>query len=125
MFSFLKLYSISQIAAVCLLVLGALVNGFFIDYLKINNLGFLIFLTAWLILPYIACFASVVHIKRNFLISVFFTVFITVLFLTDIVLINPDPQGGIAILIIPLFQAVAISLGIFFSHIFDLIKSKR
>ena len=123
--SFLNLYSTSQITAVCLLFLGTLVNGFFIDYLKINNLGFLVFLTAWLMLPYIVCFIRVIRVRRKFLLSAFFTVFITLLLLTDIVLINPDPQGGLGILMIPFFQAVAVSLGIFFSHIFVLIKSKR
>jgi len=125
MFGLFKSYSMSQLITVGLLILGALINVFFIICLKINNLGFFIILTVWLMSPYIACFFSVFYRERKSLISAVFLFFITALFFADIVLINPDPQGGLGVLMVPIFQFAVVSLGIFFRHIFDLMKNKR
>jgi hypothetical protein len=70
-------------------------------------------LAAWLALPYVILALVVKSGKeRNAAIASAFTSALVsaggLLFLTDIILLRPDPQGGIAVLFTPIYQILGL-----------------
>lgn len=122
---FFKNLPLLKVVSLLSIVFGCVVNFLFIKMLKINNAGFLIFLTTWLALPYIACVIWFIYEKKIVLISSISAFFVSLFFWVDVVLIHPDPQGGVGVLLIPFFQLFAVILLLFFKYIMMLYKGNR
>lgn len=94
------------------LVIAASVSLVFVNVLKPNSLGATAFFAAWLLLPYAALALAVTFFAKERASAVAYVVVIPVvaggglLFLTEVIYLHPDPQGGIAVLFTPIYQAV-------------------
>ena len=97
------------------LAVAASISLVFVNILKPASLEAAAFLGAWLILPY-AVLALILMLpeKKDRASKVADVVVATLvaggglLFLVDILFLRPDPQGGIAVLLTPLYQIVGI-----------------
>jgi hypothetical protein len=96
------------------LAIAASVSLVFVNVLKPDNLGVTAFFSAWLLLPYAALALALMFLARE---RVWALAYVAVsalvaggglLFLTDIIFLHPDPQGGIGVLFTPIYQAIAI-----------------
>lgn len=97
-------------AAVCTSVL-------FVGALKPTSTAGFAFFTVWLVLPYAAMGAALVllHRKGSTALGPGYAAAGSVsvggiAFLADVVFWHPDPQGALAVLMIPLLQGVALAL---------------
>jgi hypothetical protein len=94
------------------LVVAALVSLFILQTLRPGGAGVAILLGVWLLLPY-AVLAVVLEARSspaNDLANVVTTLLVAaggLLFLILMVFVNPDPQGGIAVLFTPIYQGIA------------------
>jgi hypothetical protein len=93
------------------LVVAALVSLFVVWSLQPDGAGLAALVSLWLLLPY-AALAVIVETRSAgaTLASVATTLLVVVgglLFLIMVVFLNPDPQSGIAILLMPVYQGIA------------------
>ena len=97
------------------LAAAAAISLTFIRVLKPTSFGAVAFFTGWLLLPYVALALVLVFWTKDRIAMISGLVVVVLvtagglLFLTQIIFINPDPQGGIAVLFTPIYQAVGIS----------------
>ncbi len=104
------------VVAYSLLVVAVFVSLFYVRVLKPTSAGSAVFLSIWLLLPYFVL-AMALRIKTypvraiagNLLVT-FLVVVGGLLFLTDVIFLHPDPQGGIAVLFTPIYQGVATAI---------------
>ena len=95
-----------------ILAIASSVSLVFVYALKPTSLGATAFISAWLLLPY-AVLALGVKFFAKGRASGIAPVVVTggvagggLLFLTYVIFLHPDPQGGIAVLFTPLYQAL-------------------
>jgi hypothetical protein len=97
------------------LVVAALVSLFILRTLRPEGAGVAVLLGVWLLLPY-GVLAFVLESRSspaNDLANIVTTLLVAVgglLFLIMVVFVNPDPQGGIAVLFTPIYQGIAASV---------------
>jgi hypothetical protein len=98
------------------LAAASLASLVFVQILKPTSLGAALFFSGWLLLPYAALALALIFGARE-RVAVKAIVVVSVvaagaglLFLTDIIYWHPDPQGGIAVLFTPIYQAVGIGV---------------
>lgn len=94
------------------LVVAALVSFFVVWSLQPHGARLAVLASLWLLLPY-AALAVVVETRSGVAIvaSVATTLLVVgggLLFLIIVVFVDPDPQSGIAVLLTPVYQAIAI-----------------
>ena len=88
----------------------------FVNVLKPNSLGAAAFFTVWLVLPYAALALGLTFFAKERASAIACVVVVAIvtvgglLFLTYVIFLHPDPQGGIAVLFTPVYQAVGIGI---------------
>jgi hypothetical protein len=98
--------------AYVLLVAAAVVSLVFVHSLKPTSVKAATFFSIWLLLPYLIL-AIVLAIRAHMateIADLIVTVLVVaggLLFLTIVVFVRPDPQGGIAVLLTPVYQGIA------------------
>lgn len=95
------------------LAAAASVSLVFVQALMPTSLGATVFLSAWLLLPYAVLALTLVWAKERPSAAANVVVAVVVgggglLFLTDVIFLHPDPQGGIAVFFTPIYQGVGI-----------------
>jgi hypothetical protein len=98
--------------AYVLLAAAAVVSLVFVHSLKPTSVKAATFFSIWLLLPYLIL-AIVLAIRAHMateIADLIVTVLVVaggLLFLTIVVFVRPDPQGGIAVLLTPVYQGIA------------------
>jgi hypothetical protein len=103
--------SVKPIAYVALAI-AALLTPVFVRALQPTTWTFGVVLAAWLLAPYLALAAwvAVARTRQWTATASFVSTFVAaggMAFLVNILFVHPDPQGGIAILFMPIYQAAA------------------
>jgi hypothetical protein len=104
------------------LVGAVLASLVFVQALKPTSLWAAVAFSAWLSLPYIVLALVLVFTVRkraSMKASVFVIVVLAgagLLFLTDIIYLHPDAQGGIAVLFTPIYQGIGMGVLLPLSH---------
>ena len=111
-----------RVAARILLGLAALVTLFFVRTLEPSTAGVMVFISVWLLLPYVVLTAVLEWSARRPTLPADFVTMCLVAggglaFLTLVIFIDPDPQGGIAVFLTPVYQGIAMMI------LFPLIRS--
>jgi len=104
-------------AIICALILiTSSTTILFVKALKPVSSGAFVFFAVWLILPYVAMIAALIllHLKNKELLHCYASAVIVttggILFLSDIIYWHPDPQGAIAVLMIPMLQGIVFAV---------------
>lgn len=98
------------------LALASSISLVFVNVLKPTSLGAAAFLSAWLIVPYAVLAVTLLRSAReraSKVANVIVAVLVAgggLLFLADVIFLRPDPQGGIAVLLTPIYQAFGIAV---------------
>ncbi len=98
------------------LAIAASVSLVFVNILKPNSFGATAFMAAWLLLPYAALALGLTFFAKERTSAIACVVVAVVvagsglLFLTNVIFLQPDPQGGIAVLFTPIYQAIGIGV---------------
>lgn len=99
-----------------ILALAASLSLVFVNVLKPNSLGAAAFFAAWLVLPYAALALALAFFANARMPAGAYAIVAALvgagglLFLTYAVFLNPDPQGAMAVLLTPVYQAIAFGL---------------
>jgi len=98
------------------LAVAALGSLVFVQVLNPTSYWVTAFFSGWLLLPYVALALALIFRARERT-SVMAIVIVAVvvagaglLFLTDIIVLHPDPQGGIAVLFTPIYQSIGMAV---------------
>jgi hypothetical protein len=103
-------------ASARVVLLGAAAGSlFFVRTLQPGTIGATIFITVWLLLPYVVLIAVIERsAQRPTAIADFVTMCLVagggLAFLTLVIFVNPDPQGGIAVFFTPVYQGIAMMI---------------
>jgi hypothetical protein len=87
-----------------------------VNVLRPNSLAAAAFIAAWLLLPYAALALGLVFFAKERSWAITYVAVIALvaagglIFLTDIIFLHPDPQGGIAVVFTPIYQAIGIGM---------------
>jgi len=106
----------SKALGYAMLAIAASATLAFVNVLKPNSLGATAFFATWLLLPYAALALGLVFFAGERASAIGWVVVIAavagggLLFLSYVIYIRPDPQGGIAVLLTPVYQAIGIGL---------------
>jgi len=106
----------SKALGYAILAIAASATLAFVNVLKPNSLGATAFFATWLLLPYAALALGPVFFAGERASAIGWVVVIAavagggMLFLSYVIYIRPDPQGGIAVLLTPVYQAIGIGL---------------
>ena len=98
------------------LAIAASVSLVFVNVLKPDGFGATAFIAAWLLLPYAALALALAFLAKERTSAIAYVVVAAVvaggglLFLTYVIFLNPDPQGGIAVFFTPIYQAIGIGI---------------
>jgi hypothetical protein len=98
------------------LAIAASVSLVFVNALQPNSLGATAFIAAWLLLPYATLALALMFFAKERASAIVYVVVTMVvagsglLFLTNVIFLHPDPQGGIAVLFTPIYQAIGIGV---------------
>jgi hypothetical protein len=98
------------------LTVAASVSLVFVNVLKPTSFGAAAFLSTWLILPYAALALTLMFSAKeraSKVANVIVAVLVAgggLLFLSDVIFLRLDPQGGIAVLFTPIYQAFGIAV---------------
>jgi hypothetical protein len=99
-----------------LLAIAASVSLVFVNVLKPTSLGATAFIAAWLLLPYAGLALLVRFFARQRAWAITYVAVVALvaggglLFLANIIFLHPDPQGGIAVIFTPIYQAIGIGI---------------
>jgi hypothetical protein len=99
-----------------ILVIAASVSLVFVNVLRPNSLAAAAFIAAWLLLPYAALALGLVFFAKERGWAITYVAVIALvaagglIFLTDVIFLHPDPQGGIAVVLTPIYQAIGIGM---------------
>jgi len=98
--------------AYTLLIVAAIVSLLFVYLLKPASAEVTALLGIWLLLPYmilavILAFSNRAAIDVANLVVTLFVAVGGLLFLAAVIFVRPDPQGGIAVFFMPIYQGVA------------------
>ena len=105
----------SLAAARVVLVGAAAASLFFVRTLQPSTTGAVIFFSVWLLLPYVALMVVVEKSAGKATATADFVTTCLVAggalaFLTLVIFVDPDPQGGIAVLFTPVYQGIAMMI---------------
>lgn len=106
----------SKALGYAILAIAASASLAFVNVLNPNSLGAAAFIATWLLLPYVVLALGLVFFARERASAIGWVVVIAavagggLLFLGYVIYIRPDPQGGIAVLLTPVYQAIGIGL---------------
>ncbi len=95
------------------LAVASIFSLLFVMIPKPSSLGAAVFLCAWLLFPYVALSLDLMFWSRkpSEAIAIFYVAAVVsgggLLFLT-LLFLNPDPQGGIAVIFTPIYQVIGI-----------------
>ena len=93
---------------------AAVASLVFVRILEPTTLAMTAFLSGWLLLPYaVLTLILTLSAKERPAAPVMVAVLVAaggVLFLTAVIFVYPDPQGGIAVLFTPIYQGLAIAV---------------
>jgi hypothetical protein len=98
------------------LAIAGSVSLVFVNVLKPNTFGATAFIAAWLLLPYTALALALTFFAKERAAATAYAIVTAavaaggLIFLTSVIFLHPDPQGGIAILFTPIYQAIAIGV---------------
>lgn len=102
---------------ICILMLiTSSANMLCVKALKPTSNGAFVFFAVWLLLPYVAMSAVLISLHRQGKAALHYhaaTVIVTaggMLLLADIIYWHPDPQGAIAVLMLPILQGIAFAV---------------
>jgi hypothetical protein len=99
-----------------LIIIATCATVFFVKALKTTSVGAFVFFSVWLILPYATMSAALIFLQHKGKETLHWYVVATIistggiLFLTDVIFWHPDAEGGIAVLMTPILQVVALVL---------------
>jgi hypothetical protein len=99
-----------------ILTVAAVVSLAFVNVLKPNGLGAAASIALWLVLPYAALALGLAFFANERASAIAYVAVIALvtagggLFLTYVIFLRPDPQGGIAVLFTPVYQAVGMAI---------------
>jgi hypothetical protein len=99
-----------------ILAVAALVSLAFVNVLQPNSLGAAAFIAVWLVVPYTALALGLTFFAKERASAIAYVVVVAIvtagglLFLAYVTFLHPDPQGGIAVLFTPVYQAVGIGI---------------
>jgi len=99
-----------------ILGIAASMSLVFVNVLKPNSLGATAFIAAWLLSPYAALALGLRFFAKERASAIAYVVVTAIvagsglLFLTYVIFLHPDPQGGIAVLFTPIYQAIGIGV---------------
>ena len=99
-----------------ILAIAALASLVFVDALQPNSFAATALIATWLVLPYAALALWLTFFAKERPSAIAHVVVIAIvtvgglLFLTYVIFLHPDPQGGIAVLFTPVYQAVGIGI---------------
>lgn len=101
-----------MVASRALLGIAALVSVVVVRSLEADSTGLNVFLTVWLLLPYVGLsFLLMARAPRATVLANCATTLLVaaggLLFLVKVVFADPDPQGGVAVLLTPVYQGIA------------------
>ena len=105
-----------KVISYAVLAIAAAVSLVFVNALKPNSLGATVSIATWLLLPYavlaltLAFFAKKRRWEITFVLVTLVVAGGGLLFLTDVIFLHPDAQGGIAVLFTPIYQAIGIGV---------------
>ena len=108
--------STASLAASRVVLVGAAAASlFFVRTLQPSTTGAAIFIRAWLLLPYVVLAAILESSARKptataDLVAMCLVAGGGLAFLTLVIFIDPDPQGGIAVFFTPVYQGIATML---------------
>ena len=104
-------------AIICILMLiTSSTTVLFVKALKPSSSGAFMFFSVWLLLPYVAMIGALISLHRQGKAALHFhaaTVIVSaggILLLTDIIYWHPDPQGAIAVIMIPMLQGITFAV---------------
>ena len=106
----------SKALGFAILAIAASATLAFVNVLKPNSFGATAFIATWLLLPYAALALGLVFFARERASAIGWLLVVAavagggLLFLSYVIYIRPDPQGGIAVLLTPVYQAIGIGL---------------
>jgi hypothetical protein len=95
---------------------AAVTSLLFVRILEPTTLAITAFLSGWLLLPYavLALILALSAQERSTAMTCVLTAMLVaaggLLFLTGVIFVYPDPQGGIAVLFTPIYQALSIAV---------------
>jgi hypothetical protein len=96
------------------LAIAASVSLVFVVALKPKGFEGAIFMAAWLLLPYaalalaLACFSKERASEISYALATLAVAASGLLFLIDVIFLRPNPQGGLAFVLTPIYQAIGI-----------------
>jgi len=99
-----------------LILISSGITIFFVNTLKPSSATAFVFITIWLILPYLIMSGTLFYLHREKTVTIHWyvtTAIVTIggnLLLADIVFWHPDAQGAIAVFMLPIFQGIACAL---------------
>ena len=99
-----------------ILVVAASVSLVFVNVLRPNSPAAAAFIAAWLLVPYAALALGLVFFAKERSWAITYVAVIALvaagglIFLTDTIFLHPDPQGGIAVVFTPIYQAIGIGM---------------
>lgn len=95
---------------------AAAISGFFVKALVPSTIGATVFISVWLLLPYLALALLLRHgSQKHSALMATVTVAVLVaaaglLLLTEVIYLHPDAQGAIAVVFMPIYQAIALAI---------------
>jgi hypothetical protein len=104
------------VLSLVLIIIAACVAIFFVGALKPTSIGAYLFLSIWLVIPYAGMAVALVIQQRSgsaslpWYAAMSIIAFGGLLFLADTIFWHPDAQGGIAVVMTPILQAIAMAL---------------
>jgi hypothetical protein len=101
-----------KLIAYVALTIAAALTPVFVRALQPTTLRFGVFLTVWLLAPYVvlAAWVAVVRAWQWTATAAIVSTLVAgggMAFLVNIMFVHPDPQGGIAIFFMPIYQTIA------------------
>ena len=106
----------SKALGYAILAIAAPATLAFVNVLKPNSLGATAFIATWLLLPYVVLALGLAFFAAERASAIAWVLAIAavagggLLFLSYVIFLRPDPQGGIAVLLTPVYQAIGIGM---------------
>ena len=97
------------------LAIAAMLTPVFVRVLQPTTWTVGVLLTVWLLAPYLALavWMLVTRTRQRTALAAFVSTVVAaggLAFLVNILFLDPDPQGGIAVVFMPIYQAVAVAV---------------
>jgi hypothetical protein len=105
-----------NIVSYTLLIANVFVNIYFVQELQPTSSKATIFVTTWLLIPQLVMFFGLLSAQRKLSSLAYWHIAIPlvtiagVLFLVNVIFLNSDAQGGIAVIFTPIYQGFAMAI---------------